>query len=150
MSTHPESVLNPLIGACEEGFVPSSVRLLSNPSVSDYESTISSLMEDVMTAYGNHNGEVSVRHLSSELDFAEIVAHFLDPIENAGPADTVAIDITPGRKFMSAIAFQTGMSHGADHVYYNHLDSDEYFGKIYSVIPQTATTLIDFTELLDS
>ncbi len=96
MSTHPESVLNPLIGACEEGFVPSSVRLLSNPSVSDYESTISSLMEDVMTAYGNHNGEVSVRHLSSELDFAEIVAHFLDPIENAGPADTVAIDITPG------------------------------------------------------
>jgi hypothetical protein len=150
MSTHPESVLNPLIGACEDGFVPNSVELLSNPSVSEYESMISSLMEDVMTAYGNHNGDVAVRQLSSELEFAEIVAHFLDPIEEAGRNDTVAVDITPGRKFMSAIAFQTGMSHGADHVCYNHLDSDEYFGKIYSVIPRTATTLIDFAELLDS
>jgi len=150
MSTHPESVLNPLIGACEEGFVPSSVELLSNPSVADYEATISSLIEEVMTAYGKHNGEVSIRHLNNELEFSEIVAHFLTPIEEAGPNDTVAIDITPGRKFMSAIAFQTGMSYGADHVYYNHLNSDEYFGMIYSVIPRTATTLIDFTELLES
>ena len=28
MSTHPESVLNPLIGACEDGFVPNSLELL--------------------------------------------------------------------------------------------------------------------------
>ncbi len=30
MSTHPESVVNPLIAACEGGYVPTEIQLLSN------------------------------------------------------------------------------------------------------------------------
>jgi hypothetical protein len=48
---------------------------------------------------------------------------------------------------MSAIAFQVGMKHEATHVYYNHVASEAYFGKVHSTIPRTATDLIDFRSL---
>ena len=58
----------------------------------------------------------------------------------------VAVDITPGRKFMSAIAFAAGMRYDADHVYYFYVSGEEHMGAFYPEIPRTATTLYDLTE----
>ncbi|WP_254821931.1 CRISPR-associated ring nuclease [Haloglomus halophilum] len=150
MSTHPESVVNPLIAACEAGYVPTEIRLLSNPSVEGYVATVRELFAAVTTAYGRQNTDIAITELETETDFKRIVDHFRDPIpdeDDDGP--TVAVDVTPGRKFMSAIAFQAGIQFGADHVYYLHLDSGDYFGQVYSTIPRSATDLIDFQELFD-
>lgn len=147
MSTHPESVVNPLIAACEAGYVPSTVRILSNPTVESQLDTIEELLSMVLTAYGASGGSVEVTELSHETDFDGIVEHFYAPIRDATEHDEVAIDVTPGRKFMSAIAFQVGMKHEATHVYYNHVASEAYFGKVHSTIPRTATDRIDFRAL---
>lgn len=147
MSTHPESVVNPLVAGCEDGYVPSTIRLLSNPTVESRLETITDLLSMVVTAYGNSNATVEITALDHETDFDGIVEHFYEPIRESDEGDSVAIDVTPGRKFMSAIAFQVGMKHEATHVYYNHLASEEYFGKVYSTIPRTATELIDFRAL---
>ncbi len=147
MSTHPESVVNPLIAACESGYVPTEIRLLSNPSVEYQVDTVCDLFEAATTAYGLQNTGLSVTNLDTETDFAGIVDHFKTPIQAADEGSTVAVDVTPGRKFMSAIAFQAGIQFEADHVYYLHLDSADYFGQVYSTIPRSATDLIDFREL---
>lgn len=149
MSTHPESVVNPLIAACESGYVPTKIRLLSNPSVDYQVETVSDLFEAATTAYGHQSTDLSITDLEKETDFAEIVEHFRSPIEAADEGSTVAVDVTPGRKFMSAIAFQAGIQFEADHVYYLHLDSADYFGQVYSTIPRSATNLIDFRELFN-
>lgn len=147
MSTHPESVVNPLIAACEEGYIPSTIRLLSNPTVESRLGTITELLSMVVTAYGNKDATVETNTLDQETNFDGIVEHFYRPIRESEERDKIAIDVTPGRKFMSAIAFQVGMKYDATHVYYNHLNSENYFGKVHSTIPRTATELIDFQEL---
>lgn len=148
MSTHPESVGNPLVAACEEGFVPGRVHLLSNPNVERYVERMEETLSMVTTAYGRTELDVDVTRLESETDFGGIVSHFRDPIDARGPNDDVAVDLTPGRKFMSAVAFQVGMSEEADHVFYNHVDSVDYFGRVHSTVPDAASELIDFRGLL--
>ena len=58
----------------------------------------------------------------------------------------VAVDITPGRKLMSAIAFAVGMEYDADHVFYFYISSEEYFDLLYPEIPRSAANLYDFSE----
>jgi CRISPR/Cas system-associated protein Csm6 len=146
MSTHVESVANPLIAACEGGFVPDSIALLSNEGVEAHVSPVCELFEATTAAYGSE-ATVDVTTLDGETDFEGIVDHIRTPIDSASDGDAVAVDVTPGRKFMSAIAFQAGMQFGADHVYYLYLDSDAYFGVVFPDIPTTAAELIDFTEV---
>lgn len=103
-------------------------------------------MHATTAAYGDE-ATVDVTTPDGETDFEGIVNHIRGPIDAAAEADAVAVDVTPGRKFMSAIAFQAGMQFGADHVYYLYLDSAAYFGAIYPDIPTTAAELIDFVEV---
>lgn len=148
MSTHPESVVNPLIAACERGYVPTDIRLLSNPNVEAHLDTVTDLFETVTTAYGRQESDIVVTELDHETEFERIVAHFKTAITGEdGAGSAVAVDVTPGRKFMSAIAFQAGIQFEADHVYYLHLDSTDYFGEVYSTIPRSAVDLIDFQAL---
>lgn len=150
MSTHPESVANPLVAACEAGYEPTEIRLLTNPSVADHLETIRELLNSIMTAYARRGTTIETTDLDDETNFQGIIEHFRTPIEAAQDTDdAVAVDVTPGRKFMSALAFQVGMQYGADHVFYHHLASEEYFGELYSTIPRPATELIDFRALLE-
>ncbi|WP_435348527.1 hypothetical protein [Haloarchaeobius sp. HRN-SO-5] len=147
MSTHVESVVNPLVAACDEGYVPDVVHLLSNPGVEPYLDAVTSLIAVTTEAYGNSAATVNVTELADETDFRGIIDHIREPIAAATETDTVAVDVTPGRKFMSAIAFQAGIRFAADHVFYLHLDSDEYFGAVLPDIPRTAAELVDFSEV---
>ena len=146
-STHPEAVVNPLAAACtERGYVPDEVRVLDNPGVHDRVARTVDLLETVVDA---HDGATTVEttRLDEETAFRAIVDHFQSGIETADPDDTVAFDVTPGRKFMSAIAFQAGFQFEADHVFYLHVASGDLFGRVYPDLPKTATTLYDFREV---
>lgn len=141
-------ILNPLTAACDEGFVPDEARILSNPGVADSVSAASDMFEVIIDAYGG-NADVSQHELDHETDFRDIIQFYRSAIEKAKEnGDTIAVDVTPGRKFMSAIAFQAGFRFGADHVFYFHRKAGGYYGQYYAEIPRTATDLIDFTEVM--
>lgn len=140
-------ILNPMTAACDRGFVPDTIHILSNPPVVEYVETARELMTDTVAAYGG-DAETEVHELTHETDFASIVSYYRTQVEQSAADDEVAIDVTPGRKFMSAIAFQAGIQFGADHVYYFHRKAGGYHGQFYPEIPRTATDLIDFTEVL--
>lgn len=140
-------ILNPLTAACDRGFVPDQAQILSNPGVADSVSAASEIFNTIVDAYGG-DADISQHSLESETDFPEIIEFYRSAIAAKENGDTIAVDVTPGRKFMSAIAFQAGFRFGADHVYYFHRKAGGYYGQFYAEIPRTATDLIDFTEVL--
>jgi len=148
-STSVEAMVNPIIAACERGFVPERLNLVDNPGVSEQVTTALDLAAEVVTAYGGAEPDVEVTSLEREVDFEDIHAHVRDAVEATHEdGGAVAVDITPGRKFMSAISFAAGLRYDAEHVFYFYVDSPDYFGRLYPEIPRTATRLYDFTEAL--
>lgn len=141
-------MLNPLTAACDRGFVPDEVQVLSNPGVADSVADATDLFDTIISAYDGE-AEISQYNLRNETNFEEIIEFYRSTVTAAkDDDDTVAIDVTPGRKFMSAIAFQAGFRLGVDHVYYFHRNAGGYYGQFYAEMPRTATNLIDFTQVL--
>lgn len=141
-------ILNPLTAACDQGYVPDEVWVLSNPGVANYVAKATDKFEVIINAYDG-DADVTVHDLERETDFSGIIDFYRSTIQAAREDnDTIAVDVTPGRKFMSAIAFQAGFKFDADHVFYFHRRSGAYYGQYYAEIPRTAADLIDFTEVL--
>lgn len=148
-SNHVEAMVNSLTAACHEGFIPDALYLMENPGVADEVDQALNLMTTIVTAYGGDEPAINVTTLEQETEFDHIHSHVKDAIETVhDDGGAVAVDITPGRKFMSAIAFATGMRYDADHVYYFHLDDTDFFGQLYPSMPRTAARLYDFQEVL--
>jgi len=148
-TTRPGPVVNSLNASCEVGYLPDSLHLLSNPKVAAQVDPIQSRANTIVEAYGGDELEVHVTNLEDETDFADIVTHYRDAIETAREANQpVAVDVTPGRKYMSAIAFQAGFRFEADHVFCLHVESNRFYDLSYPEIPRTAIELIDFAEEL--
>lgn len=147
-STSVAPVVNPLIAACHEEFVPTDIHILDNPGISDVTKAATSLMKTVVTAHGGDEPDVQVHHIDEELDFPAIVEYLQSTIEAGQEADAeIAVDVTPGRKFWSIIGFRAGFQYDVEHLYYTHIKSSDYFGESYPSIPRTAVELIDFTEV---
>lgn len=141
-------ILNPLMAACDGGYVPDEVSILTNPDVADTVEAACEHLEVIVDGYGG-DAEIRREELDDETDFEAIVHYYRSAVQDArSTGSTVAIDITPGRKFMSAIAFQAGIQFDADHVFYFHRKAGGYYGRFYPEIPRTATDLIDFTEVI--
>lgn len=141
-----EAMVNPLLAACDAGYVPEAVTVVSNPSAANSVEAILPFYEDVFDAY-DVDGATSVREVSDETAYDELADTYREVVD-VPAGDSVAVDITPGRKFMSAIAFQAGLLEGVDHVYYLLLASDAHYGRLYQNIPRTAVDLVDFTEVI--
>lgn len=142
-----EAMTNPLLAACEDGYIPDSIRILSNPTVEENVAPVVPFLETIVETY-DADATVNVHTISRETAFEEIGAFFRDGIEETETDEEIAVDITPGRKFMSAIAFQAGIRYGADHVFYLLLDSSKFYGQVFPDIPRPAVDLIDFTEVV--
>lgn len=142
-------MVNSLNAACEQGFVPDQLYVIENPGVEDQVSRALELATTIITAYDGDEPEIHLTTLETEVAFDRILSHVRDAIDEIhAEGGEVAVDITPGRKFMSAIAFAAGMRYDADHVYYFYLRSTEFFGHLYPDMPRTASHLYDFTEEL--
>lgn len=153
-STTVEAMVNPIAAACagdglDNAFVPDTVYFLDNPGLGDALSDTKVLTRTLLEQYGVESPTIRTGHIDHETDFQGIAAHFQDAITEArDAAANVAVDVTPGRKFMSVIAFNAGMTYDADHIFYFYLESSDYFSRIYPEIPRTAAKLYDFTEIL--
>lgn len=148
-STRIAPVVNPLIGACHHGYVPTDIHVLDNPVIDDVTDAATSLMKTVVTAHGGDEPSISVTTIEEETDFETISEYVQSAIGDGTDAGAdIAVDITPGRRFWSVISFQAGVKHDVDHLYYSHVETEVYFGETYPTIPRTAITLIDFTEVI--
>lgn len=148
-TTRPGPVVNSLNAACEAGYLPDSLHLLSNPKVAAQVDPIQSRANTIVEAYGDDELDLHVTNLQDETEYGDIVTHYRDAIETAREADrSVAVDVTPGRKYMSALAFQAGFRFEADHVFYLHVESNRFYDLSYPEIPRTGIELIDFKEEL--
>ena len=144
-----EAVVNPFVAACtERGYVPDVIRILSNPGVEAATERATALVDDVVAAHDGESPTIDVVTIDSERDFEAIVDFHRAGIKDARDAGAdVAVDVTPGRKFMSAIAFQAGIQFDADRVFYLYLDSSDYYDRVYPDIPRPGVDLIDFAEV---
>lgn len=153
MSTNPEAVVNPLAAACRDGFVPDALHVLKNPGVGEQFEEFVTMMETTVAAHGETVDDeaghptVQTTSIAAETDFRAIVEHFRDPIRAADEDDRVAVDVTPGRKFMSALAFQSGVQFGADHVFYLYVSNTQFYGRLYPDMPRPTSELVDFVEV---
>lgn len=148
-STNIEAMVNSLNAACDQGFVPDELHLIENPGVTEQVDRALDLAATIISTYNGEEPEIHLTSLESEVDFEHIHSHVKNAIKRVhDEGGDVAVDITPGRKFMSAIAFATGLRYDADHVFYFYLDSPDYYGRLYPDMPRTATHLYDFTEEL--
>lgn len=147
-----EAVVNPLAAACtERGYVPDVVRILQNPGVEDAATEALEIVRATVEAHVGSAPRVETVSIDSERDFTDIVEYHRHAIESGHSGDaTVAVDVTPGRKFMSAIAFQAGIQFGADHVFYLYLDSSDYYDRVYPDLPRTGNELVDFSKVFDT
>lgn len=140
-------MVNTINAACDEGYIPDHFYFLDNPDVEAVVGRAADYATAVVSAYGGSEPAIQITSLEEEIAFERIRTHVQDAIGEArNRGDEVAVDITPGRKFMSAIAFAAGMRYGADHVYYFYLSSYGSWGGLYPEIPRTAVELIDFAE----
>ncbi|QSG16326.1 CRISPR-associated ring nuclease [Halapricum desulfuricans] len=153
-STTVEAMVNPLAAACNadgitESFVPDTVYFLDNPGLGSTLSDAKHLTKEILEGHGIDSPTIRTDDIDHETDFENIAAYFRAAVEDARAADAdVAIDVTPGRKFMSVFAFNAGTTYEVDHLFYFYLHSNAYFGRIYQTIPRTAGELYDFTEVL--
>lgn len=148
-STSIAPVVNPLTAACHTEYVPTDIYVLNNPVIGEITDAATSLMKTVVTAHGGEEPAITVETIDDETDFDAILAYVRSAIEAGTDAGAdIAVDITPGRRFWSIISFQAGLKHDVDHLYYGHVQTEEYFGECYPTIPRTAINLIDFTEVI--
>jgi hypothetical protein len=153
-STTVEAMVNPINAACagdgiDEAFVPDTVYFCGNPGLGDALVDAEEITRTMLDQYGVDEPTVEVNDVEHETDFGGIVSHFQTAIESAREANAnVAVDVTPGRKFMSVIAFNAGTTFDADHIFYFYLTSTEYYSCVYPEIPKPAAELYDFTEVL--
>ena len=147
-TTTLEAIVNPINAACDDGFIPDRLYIIENPKVTDEVARAVDLATEIVDAYGGDELDIQITSIESELDFDQLYAHTKEAIEEVHEDDgEVAVDFTPGRKFMSALAFATGMRYDANHVYYFYLE-DTPRGRVYPSIPRTKSRLYDFTEVL--
>ena len=149
-SIYVESVVNPIIAGCDYGYIPDKFYFLETPSTRETMDRVKHMVPEITAAYDSQISEVDIEvtELEKENNFEGIYNHVTEAISESCKNDAeVAVDITPGRKFMTAITFATGMKESADHVYYLYLEARAR-GLTYSELPRTGTHLYDFVEVM--
>lgn len=121
-STTIEAMVNPIAAACvgdgiDTAFVPDTVYFLDNPGLGDAIETAGDLTQTILEQHGVENPEIKTQSVDHETAFDQIANHHHDVINRSHErVAEVAVDVTPGRKFMSVFAFNAGTSFDVDHI----------------------------------
>jgi len=151
VGTSPEAVFNPLWYLVEvHGWLPDEVYLLWNEEVSEERSRVVELVERLSRAYGKeirvHREENLMFDESDPIAFRKLAGKLVGRLKRDGYQ--VVVDITPGRKFMSALLMGAAISANADEVTYLHLDDwRKYTGKLLFEVPMVKQRLFRKREL---
>lgn len=148
------AVINPLWAACfleQEYFIPEKVVLLNNATKNETIrkncQIVKSWIEQILKEYDVEKPIFKFVNADEDNmnEFTEVFKQQFQKYKN----DTVAIDMTPGRKFMSSIAMSIAIKNKVEKLYYLHLWGREYQDLPFIKIPLINQKLINIMELLD-
>ncbi len=151
VGTSPEAVFNSLWYLVEAyDWAPDKVYLLWNDGVLEQLETVKKLIKKLSEAYGIsinvHAGEGMKFDEDNPVEFRDKVGSLIGLLKDEG--HEVVVDITPGRKFMSALLLGAAMAKKADDVTYLHLDDwKSYLGKLLFEVPMVKQRLFTKREL---
>jgi hypothetical protein len=94
------------------------------------------------TTQYNLNIELGAIHCDEE-DYETYADLYRKALRNSA-GNPRAIDITPGRKFASAIGMEMGIEENVDSIFYLHLLDDTFADLPYPQIPRSLVKLVDF------
>jgi len=135
------AVVNPLWAACiHDGFAPERIHLLKNTRVEHNVPEVRAWLTRILKCYGVE--PEFVEHEGDEDDMSAF-ARLLRGVVESEKGNEIAIDMTPGRKFMSAYAMFAGLMFGVSKVYYLHLYDLTYQNQAYVLIPFNHQKLVN-------
>lgn len=144
IGSSPFAVINTMWAACKiDNYIPNRVLFIINQNLNEKDiETVYQWTETLLKEYGVENPQIISKKIEED-DFGDIEDVFRRNISSLKQKGEVAVDITPGRKYMSAIAMHCGLAGGVSHVYYLHLKESEYYGSPFPLIPIKKQQLID-------
>ncbi|NJF24399.1 hypothetical protein [Thermococcus sp. Bubb.Bath] len=151
VGTSPQAVLNPLWYLMEvKGWIPDEVYLFWNDGVTRHLETAVKLIKRLSRAYGVdiklYAGEGEKFREEDPVEFREKVSALLKNLKEN--EYEVVVDITPGRKFMSALLLGAAYGVGVSEVTYLHLSEwTRYIGGLLFEIPIVKQELFTMREL---
>ena len=149
----PFAVINTLWAACkEENFCPERIYLIKNKDVEKHVDTVKDWIGRILKEYNIEKPEINLVD-ADETDFKNFASKLGNVVKiEKSAGNEIAIDMTPGRKFMSAfamyIAVASEVHFKADRIYYLHLLDLSYVNKSYLEIPMTKQKLYEMKSTL--
>ena len=152
---NPFAVINPIWAYCKENDeYPNKIILIYTPfeRIKYNLEICQRYISEILKAYnGKKSNEDSIIIEEIENDKIEIYADRLNKIierEKNLKLDKIILDMTPGRKYMSAINVYYGynLKHTPIQVFYLHLEESKYQDVPYPLAPIIKNELIDILE----
>ncbi len=135
------AVVNPVWAACIlDGFVPERVHLLKNEKIEGNVQTVKNWLTSILECFGVRP---EFHEHDADEDNMDSFARTLISVVKSEVGNEVAVDMTPGRKFMSACAMAAGQKFRVSKLYYLHLYNLAYQEKPLILIPFNQQKLIN-------
>ncbi|MBN1540465.1 MAG: hypothetical protein JW939_10000 [Candidatus Thermoplasmatota archaeon] len=145
----PFAVINTLWAAADKDeWVPDRIHLVYDDLTKGSLPGISCVMERIVLEYGGSKPEIFCRSINED-DLGSVFRTYSDIIEKERELENrIAIDITPGRKYMSAFSLYAGLKGGGiDRIYYIHIRGRKYMNIPYPLIPAPYCDIEDLVSI---
>ena len=145
----PFAVINTFWAAVErDSWISERIFLIYNEETVQYLPGISKVMESIILEHGGKRPEIRCTSINED-DLAQVYRTYQRVIdEERKNENEIAIDITPGRKYMSAFSMHAGLKNGSiDRIYYIHIRGRKFMNQPYPMIPVPYCDLEDIVSI---
>ena len=149
----PMAVVNTLWQACEQGVVPTHIYLLGSleqPQVQRSLQEVERYLRAILPEFGVPNPVIETRPIDEDdlLGFRSVLSQTLERAKRE--CTRVVLDITAGRKYMSALGLSQGRRTDLklECLYYNHLYERRYEHVPHPLIPRHQQRLYNLLEMV--
>lgn len=149
----PMAVVNTLWQACEQGIVPTHIYLLGSleqPQVKRSLEEVMRYLRAILREFGVPNPVIETRPIDEDdlIGFRNTLSQTLEHAKRE--CTRVALDITAGRKYMSAFGLSQGRRTDLklERLYYNHLYERRYEHVPHPLIPRHQQRLYNLLEIV--
>jgi hypothetical protein len=146
IGTSPFAVVNPFWAACVlDNYVATRIHLLRSAATESNSAQARDWISRILKCYGVI--PAFVEHSLDEENMDAFATEFCRVLKSEAGSN-IAIDMTPGRKYMSAIALLAGQKLGANRVYYLHLYDASYQDLPFVLIPFNQVRLVNVLDVV--
>ncbi|MHA1593916.1 MAG: hypothetical protein ACTSXX_04150 [Candidatus Baldrarchaeia archaeon] len=147
----PPAVYNPVWAAFKKGmFTPNVFYLLHTEKTEENAKKVAEVIKRICKEYGDIEEPEIFMELVGEEDFNAIFRRPVEIIkEEVERGAEVAIDITPGRKYMSAALLIAAKIPGVKHAFYLHLKDMSFRDVDYPQIPMKVQEFHDLLKIVE-